>query len=487
MMNRLMTKLMCYAVLAAPCAFATGSGQEATPEKDIPLTTSSDVARRAFQGGLENIENQQSKRAHVDFRSAVRADSNFALAHLFLAYDNGNPAEEKAELQKARTLAANASKPEQMLVEWMAGSREGKMVPAISALNDVTSAYPEDKFLLFLAGRWMVQQQNYEGAQRFLERAVTIDPNYPAALNELAYAYAGNRIFDKAFEALDKYAKLLPGEPNTQDSYGEISLKAGRFEQAVEHYKKALEYDSTFVWSQVGLGDSYMLMGKEQQARAEYAKAAAMAPSDGDRLTWQLQSALTYMFAHQHESADDAFTKVAEEASSLHIGKQEAMAHRLMSAYDPDLPGFLRHTADAESALKTRSDISKSDRDQEMALLLKSRAVRAAEFGRTDMANESLKKLSQMAESIPDNVIQQANEGAQGGVLWVQKKYAEAIPHLEEDQGNPLSAARLLQAYRESGDSYRADSRAIRLNSYYEPTLDDYLARQLLNGKQRKK
>ncbi len=486
-MNRFVTNLVCCAVLAAPCAFAAGADQSSAQDKTIPLTTDSMAARRSFQGGLENIENQQVKRAQMDFRSAVRADQNFALAHLFLAYDNGNPAEEKAELQKARTLVVNASKPEQMLVEWMAGSREGNMVPAISAMNDITSEYPEDRILLFLAGRWMVQQQNYEGAQRFLERAVKIDPDYPAALNELAYAYAGNRNFPKAFEVLDKYTKLMPGEPNSQDSFGEISRMSGRFDQALEHYNKALQYDPSFMWSLVGLGDTYMLMGKEPQARTEYAKAMPMAPSVGDRLTWQLQSALTYMFAHQHENADAAFTKVAEEASSLHVGKQQAMAHRIMSAYDPDFAGFLAHTNDAESALSGRSDISAGDRDLELAQVLKIRAVRAAEFGRIDMANEALKKLAAMADSSADTMIQQAREGAQGGVYWAQKRYSDAIPHLEEDQGNPLSAVRLLQAYRETGDSYRADSLALRINSYYEPTVDDYLARQLLSGKPRKK
>ena len=35
-----------------------------------------------------------------------------------------------------------------------------------------------------------------------------------------------------------------------------------------------------------------MLMGKEEQARAEYAKAIAAASAVGDRLNWELQSGL---------------------------------------------------------------------------------------------------------------------------------------------------------------------------------------------------
>jgi tetratricopeptide (TPR) repeat protein len=463
------------------------AGQTSNSAKDIPLTTNSEDARRAFQGGLENIEKQQTQRAHLDFRAAARADANFALAHLFLAYDNGNPSEQRAELEKARALAVNASKPEQQMVEWMAGAREGQMVPAISALNDLMAEYPQDKFLLFIAGRWMVQQQNYEKAQRLLERAVAIDPNYPAAFNELGYAYAGTHNFDRAFAALDTYVKLLPGEPNTEDSYGEISRMAGRFDQALEHYRKALNYDSTFIWSQVGLADTYLLMGKEEEARVEYAKAIAAAPSVGDRLTWHIQSALTYVYAGQHQLADKDFTKIAEEAHTLHVGWQEAMSYRIMSEYDPDLSGFMKHSRDAELALTTKSDISVSDREQEMARVLKVRAVWAATFDKMDTANEALRKLADMAGNTRDTVIQQVNEGAIGGVLCAQKKYAEAIPHLEEDQANPLSAAQLLVAYRETGDGARADAVASNLKNYHEATVDDSLARQMLNGRQRNK
>ena len=432
-----------FLLLLAAALSASAAGGQFT-DKDIPLSTNSDEAKRVFRGGIENLENQQTRRAHVDFRSAARADENFALAHLFVAYDNGDPAEEKTELDKAQALASNATKPEQLMVQWLAGWREGQMVPAIAAMNDLVALYPQDKFLLFLAGRWMVQQQNYDAAQHLLERAVALDPNYPAAQNELAYAYAGTYDFNRAFPALDKYVALQPGEPNTEDSYGEISRKAGRFEQALTHYRKALEYDSAFFWSQAGIADTYMLMGKEEQARVEYAKAIAMAPTVGDRLNEEIQLALTYMYADQHHAADAAFTKIAEEAHSLHVGYQEAMAYRIMSQYDPDASGFLQHSRDAENALNGKTDISGNDRDQETALMLKVRAVRAAEFGNVNVSNEALQKLAAMAASSSDTMIQEANEGAMGGALWAQKKYAEAVPHLEEDQTNQLSAARLV-------------------------------------------
>lgn len=465
--------------MVAPLAVASDVEQVKHPAKEIPLTTNSEEARRRFRGGLENLENQQTHRAHVDFRAAVRADGDFALAHLFLAYDNGNPVEEQAELEKARALARNASEPEQQMVQWMAGWRDGEMVPAISAMNDLIAEYSDDKFLLFIAGRWMVQQKNYEAAQRMLERAVALDPNYPAALNELGYAYAGNHNFERAFASLDKYVKALPGEPNTEDSYGEISRMSGRYEQALAHYNQALSYDSTFLWSQVGLADTHMLMGKEEQAREEYATAVAAATSQGDRLTWEISSALTYAYQNDAESFFHAMQKVADEAHALHVGVQEATAYRLMAMYSQDAKDVMEYGRKAEEVISNTTEIAPTDSDQQLALVLRTEAIHSALAGNLGSAKEALQELEMLALNSRSQFVQFCSEGAQGGVLWAQKKYAEAIPHLEEDQSNPLSAVRLAEAYRETGDRHRAEQLAGDL--IHEPTMDDLMARRMLN------
>jgi len=100
-----------------------------------------------------------------------------------------------------------------------------------------------------------------------MEKALAIDKNFPAALNDLAYVEARNRQFAKAFAAMDRYTLLLPKEPNPQDSYGELLRMAGNFEGALTHYRAALKMDPDFVSSQLGLGDTYALMGNQEQAR----------------------------------------------------------------------------------------------------------------------------------------------------------------------------------------------------------------------------
>ena len=153
-----------------------------------------------------------------------------------------------------------------------------------------------------------------------MEKALAIDKNYPAALNDLAYVEARNRQFDKAFAAMERYIALLPKEPNPQDSYGELLRMAGNFEGSLQHYRAALKIDPDFVTSQLGLGDTYALMGNQEQARVEYDKAIRFAHNEADRLTYGMQKAMTYVRDGNFAEADKEFQEIAARRSRQGAG-----------------------------------------------------------------------------------------------------------------------------------------------------------------------
>ena len=92
---------------------------------------------------------------------------------------------------------------------------------------------------------------------------------------------------------MEKYVKLLPNEPNPHDSYGEMLRLSGRFDDALEQYHIALKIDPTFYISQKELGETYAVMGQEERARAEYAKAIDEAPGNGIKAEYLQKSAMT--------------------------------------------------------------------------------------------------------------------------------------------------------------------------------------------------
>jgi tetratricopeptide (TPR) repeat protein len=101
-------------------------------------------------------------------------------------------------------------------------SKNGRYVEAIAAMNDLLAMYPSDKELNSEAGAWLSDQGEYEAAAKFFKRALEVDPNFAAVLNNIAYDFAGMHQYDQAIFYLKRYVELEPNEANPRDSLGEI-------------------------------------------------------------------------------------------------------------------------------------------------------------------------------------------------------------------------------------------------------------------------
>jgi tetratricopeptide (TPR) repeat protein len=459
--------------LAAPvCAHAHHLKPGATTP--LPVTTSSVEARSLYEKGMQDYENLYLERCNDDWRAAVKADPNLAVAWAWIAFKSSNPQEASAAREKAKALAPNRTPGERLMIEWIAKVQEGDFIGGISAMNDMLEMYPKDKHLFYLTANWLMGEDGYDQAQRLLEKALAIDKNFPAALNDLAYVDARNRQFDKAFAAMDRYVALLPKEPNPEDSYGELLRMAGNFEGSLKHYRNALKLDPDFVTSQLGLGDTYALMGNQEQARIEYDKAIRYAHNEADRLTYSMQKAMTWVRDGKFAEADKSFEEIAQAAHAKDQDLQEAQAYRHQAEYQTDDNAALKYLQEAEESLAHRT-ISKSDKDEELSCILRNRAVRAAHAGNQVLADQSVKQLETMAGGSRNRVIQSSYNGAAGTLLMDHKKFDEAIPYLEEDQDNPFTMELLVQAYYQTNQSDKLAQAETKLRGTNVPTMDQAL------------
>jgi tetratricopeptide (TPR) repeat protein len=441
--------------------------------KGLPVTTSSRKARKLFESGMAKLEVWHETEALAEWRAAARADQNFALAHLFVAYGTDNPEEESTELGRARQLAHRTSPGEQLLIRWLSGVREGDYVPAIAAMNDLLSLYPDDKRVDFIIGRWLLQQNRSEQAQMLLERAVTADPNDAAAVNLLGYAYAGTANFEKAFAMMERSVALQPDEPNPHDSYGEVLRMAGRYDAALVQYRASVKLDPAF-GSTLGVADTLALMGREPEARDEYERALLFVTSDTQRVGIEIQLAMTYVRENKTKLADHALRAAAKHAHQAGLGKAEAEAHRIMAMYDTDTSAALHDLEDAEKALNERHQVLPADRNDERALILFTRAGRTASYNR-EAAEKTVRQLEILAETDRSRVVQRSWHAAQGALLVAEEKYAAAIPHLEEDRQNPLSMQLLWQAYSKSNQTAQAERIQAELAGFNQVTAEQAL------------
>jgi len=457
--------------LAAPLFAHHIKGQNTA----MPITTSSAKAREMYLKGVEDYENLYLERCNDDWRAAVKEDSNLAVAWVWIAFNSGDPEEVSVARAKAKELASKTTPGEQLMVSWVAKVQEGDFLGGITAMNDMLEMYPRDKDLLYLAGNWLMLENGDDQAQRIMEKALAIDKNFPAALNDLAYLYARRRQFDKAFTAMDRYVVLLPKEPNPQDSYGELKRMAGDFQSALTHYRAALKIDPDFVSSQVGVADTYALMGNQEQARIEYDKAVRFAHNETDRLNYEMQKAMTYVREGNYAEADKQFLDIATAAHNKDHDLQEAQSLRQMAEYQADDNLALKHLKLAEESLGHRSTISASDRDEELSRILRNRVVHAARAGNKALADKSLQALANMANGSRNRVIQTSYQGAAGTLLMDQQKYQDAIAHLEEDQDNPFTLELLVQAYYQTEQVEKLHEVEAKLRGTNVPTMEQAL------------
>ena len=437
----------------------------------LPVTTSSAKAREMYRKAMTDSMNFHLDRALDGWRAAVKLDPNFALANVMIAFRTQDPREARSALQRANAAVGRASSGEKLFVRWVTGIREGNFVSGIAAMNDLVAMVPRDQEVLSLAGNWLMLQYSYDRAADLLNRALAVDPNYPPALNSVAYAYAGLGDFDKAIKTMEHYAEVLPNEPNAQDSYAEILREAGKFDAAIEHYQAALKIAPGF--SIMGLADTYAVKGDEEHARAEYLRCNQQAEMSEDKILCRLQFPVTYVWEKNYRAADEAFEKTVKWAHEHDLGFAEAQAHRMMAMYQDNDAAALKHLERAAAALDEHRSVSKSDRQEETARILRWRVVKAAHAGNSEVAGKALRQLETMAEGNSSEIVQRSYHAAVGAQLMAAGNAGEAIPHFGEDVKNACSMALLVKAYEQTGDKDAAAAVRTQLLNLNLPTIDN--------------
>src|ERR1051326_2011891 len=467
-------------LLLATVATATAQSKPSASHPDakdqhFPVTTSSKAAAHYFETGMVHYENHRWNFALRDWREALELDPKFALAYTWICFTTTDPAEESKDRAAAKALIDSVTPAEQSMIRWMAGVHENNYVQGIQAMNDVAQMFPHVKRLNFLIGYWLYKLDEYERSRTFTLRALAEDDKYATAFNQLGYLYSRERQYDKAIEAMEKYVSLLPDQPNPHDSYGEMLRLSGRFDDALEQYHIALKIDPTFYISQKELGETYAIMGQEERAREEYAKAIHEAPSNGVKAEYMQKAAMTWLREQKFEEANKAYREAAENAHAMGQWVWEARAYRIMAMYEHDRATAVANLNRADTVLTENSQLlAESDLDEERARILRVRLEKAVAANDLAAAKRMLGELEKMAASGSIS-IERTYSGAAGTLLLAQKKYPDAIGQLEQDFVNPMSMKLLVTAYQKSGANSQAEEWRKRLLDWKIPTVEEAL------------
>jgi tetratricopeptide (TPR) repeat protein len=117
------------------------------------------------------------------------------------------------------------------------------------------------------------QLKRFDAARDAYEKALSIAPNLPLALNNLAVLYSEHfGKLDKAYELANK-AKEILSEPHINDTLGWILFKRGDYANALPLLQDSASKLPNFPEAQFHVGMAHYMMGEEAPARIALQKA----------------------------------------------------------------------------------------------------------------------------------------------------------------------------------------------------------------------
>ena len=190
----------------------------------------------------------------------------------------------------------------------------GNLIAALRELKKAEELYPDDHITQFDLGLTYYYRDRYDQAIEHLQRAIQLKPDYAPAINTLGNTYSAMGQWDKAIETYERiiedafygtphfalsnmgvayynkkdYAqaehyflealKMNPDFINALAGLGTMYIDQGRYDEAVVKLGRAVRKDPKVGKLHFELGRAYRGQGDTVQARAEFAKAAELAP-----------------------------------------------------------------------------------------------------------------------------------------------------------------------------------------------------------------
>jgi tetratricopeptide (TPR) repeat protein len=438
-------------------ATTTGSWQES--EGAVPITSGSDEARRLYLEGRALSEQLRAHDGRQRYEQAAAKDPSFAMAHYQLALNAATAKDFFEHMKQAVALAGKASDGERLMILALDAGGNANPAKALEYQEELVAKYPGDERARFLLGGAYFGRQEYDKAIAEYRKATEINPRFSPAYNLLGYAYRALENHGDAEIAFKKYIELIPGDPNPYDSYAELLMKTGRFEESIAQYGKALAIDSNFTPSKVGIATNRMLQGRHDEAATMMDQLYRAARDDADRRTALFTKSVILVDAGRTDAAVKEIekehaldTRLADSASMsgdaqligdilLDAGRTEAAARRYAEALE----------------IVEKSSLS-DDVKQDTRLADHYNRARVA-LAKNDLATakSESKTYADGAMARQNSFRVRQSHGLAGTIALKEKQFDQALAHLgQANQQDPQVVYWTALAWQGKGDAAKA-------------------------------
>jgi tetratricopeptide (TPR) repeat protein len=306
-------------------------------------------------------------------------------------------------------------------------------------------------------------------ALQHFTQSVKLDKKFAPAYNNIGYSNMALGKYADAEKAFKTYIKLIPKNPNPYDSYAELLMKTGKYDESIIQYNKALATDPTFLASYRGIGNNYAYKGDYAKAQESYRRMFDKAQDDGIR-DLALQSAMnTYVAEGNMDKAlemNERRRMLAEKAGDVQaqIGIQTVAGIILLES--GKLDDAAKHFEEADRLREDKSlpaALSENRRFGKMSNNARFLIARE-EFG---PARTQLDEIRQYLDS-RKNPNQERGYNAMVGLLELkQKNYAKAIESFAKaDPDDPYVWYHRALAYEGTGDTKSATALYLQVTDW---------------------
>lgn len=289
-----------------------------------PVTTSVPLAQRYFDQGLRLHYAFNHSEAIRSFQKGARLDPDCAMCYwgIALAYgpninapmDTANGRLASTAIQQALKHEKKVSVRERALIRALATRYEAEPPVDRAELDtayartmaDVVQRFPDDleaktlyaESLMDLSpwDYWISDgnpKPNTTKLLSHLEQVLAADPNHPGANHFYIHAVEAVQP-ERAIEAAERLASLMPGAGHLVHMPGHIYIRVGRYEDAIKANEHAVHADETYIRDQDPAAGIYVLgyyphnydflafaasmIGREKEAISAADKIASLAP-----------------------------------------------------------------------------------------------------------------------------------------------------------------------------------------------------------------
>jgi tetratricopeptide (TPR) repeat protein/predicted Ser/Thr protein kinase len=224
-----------------------GFGVKQKPVDIAELTTRSPAAYRAYVRGLDLLYRGDMDDATGAFRSAVAADSTFALAwyHLAVAAWWGHDiAEAQREVQTALRLGHRLAARDRDALRALAALIAGDYPGAAKQYRALAQRYPDDKELHYGLGEALYHSEDdLDGAHAALDRAIALDSTFAVAYTHVIDIDVMREDLPRARANAQRFRRADPSNPLPQGLEMGAQGRLGDHEGALQTAREIIARD----------------------------------------------------------------------------------------------------------------------------------------------------------------------------------------------------------------------------------------------------